>query len=241
MLLQPLSEVTFNSNAVDIDFYFCSTEELVKHIDYFQSILSNEEIERANKFRFESDRQTFVIAHGALRTILAKALNIKPIEITYTRNNFEKPLIEKPNCHFNLSHTSHYFSIAFSKHRPIGVDIEKFERNIYWRTISKKFFSEKENEIIFKAEENEQIQNFVAFWTRKEAILKVIGCGMVNELKEIDSSSDLFLLPQKPEKLLGLKPESIQYHIKSFLCENHMASIAFAQDFKINKLDLKLD
>jgi len=240
MQIIPISELTFDPCLNSVDFFYSFTSDLTKHIDYFYSILSNEEIERAKKFHFEIDRQTYIVSHGSLRFILAKKLNIKPLDIVYTKNSFEKPIIEKPNCFFNLSHTSNFFGIVYSNKFSIGVDIEKFERDINWQAISERFYSDEENEQINHSEKAEQVRTFTATWTRKEAILKAIGCGMVNDLKEINSVNEHFQLTNELVKSIGFEPEFLRLNLKTFICENHVASIAFPENFKINSQKIEL-
>ena len=240
MWLNPVSELTYESGSTSIDLYYNSTNNLIKHLDVFSKILSEEEIERANKFHFDTDRQTYIVSHGALRILLAQKLNILPNEIKYSKNAFEKPFIDIPNCFFNLSHTSNFFCVAFSNKYPIGVDVEQFERNISWQAIASKFFSDAENEVINKSEKKDHLRYFVAIWTRKEAILKAIGCGMVNDLKEINSVNNWFELTSELIESIGFDPKYKSYNLKTFILENHIASIAFPDNYKINCFEFKL-
>ena len=240
MWLNPLSELTYESGITDIDLYYNSTNNLINHLGAFSKVLSEEELDRANKFHFEKDRQTYIASHGALRILLAKKLNILPEEIIYSKNTFEKPLIEVQNCFFNLSHSSNFFCVAFSNKYPIGVDVEQFERNIHWQAIASKFFSDAENEVINNSEEKDQSRYFLAIWTRKEAILKAIGCGMVNDLQKINSVNDQFEITSELIESIEFDPIYKNYYLKTFVLESHLASIAFSENYKINSFEFKL-
>ena len=89
-----------------------------------------------------------------------------------------KPYLKDyPNLFFNLSHTDNLILIAIAN-SPVGVDVEKNERNADKEAIIKHFFSEKEQQSFFSQSENKRQLAFVKGWTRKEAILKATGEGL---------------------------------------------------------------
>src|SRR5580704_8660219 len=51
----------------------------------FAASLAPEELERANRFRFERDRDRFIAGRGLLRAILGRCLEIEParVELSY--------------------------------------------------------------------------------------------------------------------------------------------------------------
>ena len=51
-----------------------------EEVQGLQNLLAPEEISRADRFRFEKDRQRFVVVRGLLRVILGRYLNLKPKE-----------------------------------------------------------------------------------------------------------------------------------------------------------------
>src|SRR5438309_5272992 len=56
-------------------------------------VLSADELERASRFHFERDRQHFMIAHSALRIILARYLNLPPATLTFGQTEYGKPFL----------------------------------------------------------------------------------------------------------------------------------------------------
>ena len=96
------------------------------------------------------------------------------IETTPTGKPYLK---DYPSLFFNLSHTDNLILIAFSN-LPVGVDVEKNERNADKEAIIKHFFSENEQQSFFSQLEKDRQLAFVKGWTRKEAILKATGEGL---------------------------------------------------------------
>ena len=58
-----------------------------------RAILSEEEREKADRFRFETDRARFTAARGALRLILARYLHADPADLTFRYTAHGKPAL----------------------------------------------------------------------------------------------------------------------------------------------------
>ncbi len=100
-----------------------------------------------------------------------------------------KPYLKDyPNLFFNLSHTDSLILIALADF-PVGVDVERLERNADNEAILKHFFSEKEQQSYFSQPENQRQLAFFKGWTRKEAILKATGEGL-SAMKKFEVSFD---------------------------------------------------
>src|SRR5215207_2879590 len=82
----------------------------LKFNECFQSsylkLLSSDEKNRAQKFRFAKDSRNFIAARGILRSLIGKYLEINPVEITFQYSEFGKPCIANNNqLKFNISHS----------------------------------------------------------------------------------------------------------------------------------------
>ena len=154
-------------------------EARIKHL---YPLLSNEEKERSERFKFYKHRKAFIASHGFMHTVLANYIDANANEIEFSQAEFGKPsLIEiqnKDNIQFNLSHSGNMAILAVCKHHSVGIDIEFAERKVDWRGISKRFFTMNEQEQLDKLSEEEQRQAFFQVWTRKEAHMKVTGQGL---------------------------------------------------------------
>lgn len=143
------------------------------------SVLSPDELERANRFKFSIHRQRFIIARLILRCILSKYLHTPAAEIQFAYIH-KKPHIQLPkdtNLQFNLSHSVDIAVYAFTSHHDIGIDIEQIQ-DTFNAAVAKRYFSHEENLSFAKLTSEEQIVAFYRLWSRKEALIKACGKGL---------------------------------------------------------------
>src|ERR1700676_3533243 len=88
----------------NIDIWRINVSSNLKSIDNLLSVLSPDEIARANRFFHLRDKNRHIISHGAMRNILGKYLNLQPSSIEFKDGINKKPYISnKTGLHFNLS------------------------------------------------------------------------------------------------------------------------------------------
>jgi 4'-phosphopantetheinyl transferase len=164
-------------------------------------LLTPEEKNRANSYKFPKHRDAFIVSRGYLRQILSKYLQIPPqlIEFAYTAKG--KPyLVNYPQLQFNLSHSQDLIVYAITYNRPIGIDVEYLRTFPDAVTIAQRFFSAQEAQFISNCHENTQSLAFFQGWTSKEAILKATGAGIAGGLASIIVE----LNPSLPPQLLSI-------------------------------------
>src|SRR5690606_16315242 len=122
----------------------------------FLKLLSPDEKNRAQKFRFAKDSRNFIIARGILRTLISKYLEMKPAEISFQYSKFGKPGIANNTLHFNISHSQNIALFAFTKKFNVGVDIEFVNPDIEVKDIATKFFSPNETMKLLALPEKQQ-------------------------------------------------------------------------------------
>ncbi|MCF6281884.1 MAG: 4'-phosphopantetheinyl transferase superfamily protein [Candidatus Polarisedimenticolaceae bacterium] len=182
-----------------IDIWLCQAEPVKGSADYFHSILSDEERSRAERFKFALHRERFIISHGFQRSVLARYLNITPSHIQYQKGDKGKPSLlesdyDSQALTFNLSHTEDLTLLAITCGREVGIDIEHMKRKTDWLSIGQRFFTKPEQQALFSLDEEDQKAAFFQLWTRKEAYMKVLGCG----LSLAPTSFTLTVSPQPP-------------------------------------------
>ncbi|MEA5452793.1 4'-phosphopantetheinyl transferase superfamily protein [Leptolyngbya sp. CCNP1308] len=168
--------------ANEVHLWRASLEVEDTTIHQLYPLLNSAEQDRAGRFRFERDRRRFIVARANLRKILSCYLNRNAQDICFVYGPHGKPALgfeqNEGNIKFNLSHAKGWAIYAIIQHHEIGVDIEAMQPKLSWQNLVERFFSEDEKALIQQTPKSIQRQLFFQAWTRKEAVLKAIGCGL---------------------------------------------------------------
>ena len=174
----------------------------------FQSLLSVDERNRAERFHFEADRKRFIVRRGILRTLLSYYLGVEPGQIQFCYGKNGKPdladTLGKGTIHFNLSLSEGVALYAFTRDREIGVDIELIRNIPEMEPIVAQYFSAGENDVFSALPKSKRKEAFYDCWTRKEAFVKATGDGLSLPLNGFDVS----LAPGEPTRLLRIEGDS---------------------------------
>lgn len=174
------------------------------NLNYFTYLLSNDEQERAKKYRFSKDQKNFIASRGILRSLLAKYLNKPPQNIKITYGPWGKPcLAEESRLFFNVSHSKDCALYAFALDYEIGIDIEFIDRNFDLESMVLSLFSHAELNYWKELNNTKKLEFFFKFWVGIEAYLKAIGKGWLDEEHKISLNSCYVynqLLINKPSK-----------------------------------------
>lgn len=166
----------------EIHVWVGSVDVQAEHMSEWGSILSNTELERANKFLENRDRTRFVARRVLLRRLLAHYLGVAAVEIEFSQNRFGKPEIDKPlhagDVSFNLSHSGEYVVIAVGRGVDVGVDVEQVRPLENIKGLVQTFFSAPERMLYERTSMVDREQLFFEHWVCKEAALKALGCGL---------------------------------------------------------------
>jgi 4'-phosphopantetheinyl transferase len=159
--------------------------------------LCRDEMRRAHSFVFARDRDRFLAARGRLREILAGCLGADPRELIFDYGEQGKPRLAGAGAalRFNLSHSGDHAVLAVSRSAEVGVDIEcvrPIERELAART-----FSAAEVAALDALPDERWLEGFFRCWTRKEAVVKAIGTGLLSDLAAFDVS----VAPDEPRLL----------------------------------------
>lgn len=126
-------------------------------------------------------------------------------EFAYTAEG--KPYLPgRPDIHFSISHTKNAILVALSG-EPIGADIEML-RTPSEGLLEKTMSDEERRQIAASAEEGAA---FTALWTRKEAVLKLRGTGILGELHSVLEGSEEAITKVNTRK--GYAFSIAQYHL----------------------------
>jgi 4'-phosphopantetheinyl transferase len=173
-------------------------------------LLGPAEQQRADRFHFERDRHRFICARAMLKWVLSRYLTCNASAIELVTLNHGKPTLpaagNPDGIEFNLSHSGNRVAIAIASKTPVGVDIEWMERLRDWQALANIIFSEQELAELAELPESRRVRGFFNGWTRKEAYLKAIGLGLIDDLKSISVS----LNPAVPARLIQARTPSDQ-------------------------------
>ncbi len=142
-----------------------------------KKVLSPDEMERAERYRFDQHRNEFILTRAVLRIVLASYTAQSPESLSFDYSAQGKPALKNgpPDLRFNVSHTEGLAVLALVREREIGV----------------------------KLSGDELQRAFFRCWTRKEAYIKAKGEGLSIPLHAFDVS----LEEDQPAALVGTRPD----------------------------------
>ena len=210
MTQEPLP-LSFNTRPLDVELgtdqihiWYCALDQEASRCSELIQTLSLDELIRAKRFRFDRDRENFIVCRGILREILGHYLLVEPSQLQFCYGKYGKPALtdsfENTAISFNLSHSKNLAVYAFTRNREIGVDIEHVHDIPEMEQLAEQFFSAVENTVFHALPDSKKREAFFNCWTRKEAFLKAVGDGLSYPLDNFDVS----FIPGQPSGLLAV-------------------------------------
>jgi 4'-phosphopantetheinyl transferase len=195
---------------------------LLPRLGSFRPLLDTEEHARAQRFLHDTDRERFILGHGLLRELLGRYVGRLPEELVLQRGEFGKPFIKGHPVHFNLSDTKDAILVGIAR-LPIGADIETMNRKTDHERVAEHYFTLRETRSIAEAPDGKR--RFLELWTRKEAVLKACGIGLMDDLKSLDvGDADNTMAITHADFLRLAAPE---YHVHTMpVGKDHLISMA---------------
>ena len=146
-----------------------------------RSVLSEDERERASRYRAPEARERFVVTRAALREILGRYSGLAPEGLRFgypcacgradCAPSSRKPRLDlETDLRFNVSHTEGLALIAVTRGREVGVDVERVKPGIEIEPLAK--------HVLGALPEGDRLEAFYRSWTRREAHAKARGDGL---------------------------------------------------------------
>jgi len=145
-------------------------------VDSFSKIAPQEEIIKAEKFKYPARKSEWI----ATRLLMYHLLN-KVVTIEYDQNG--KPIIENQNQCISISHTKGMVAVIIAKNLA-GIDIELMNDRVL--KIENKFLSGIEQNQIPSGSKSSHL---LAYWSAKETLYKISGG------KGLDFRKNLYITP----------------------------------------------
>jgi 4'-phosphopantetheinyl transferase len=169
--------------------------------------------EQAMKYRFPEGRRECALSYLEFCRGLRLEYGIDTMP-TFSYNENGKPyLYSQPDIHFSLSHCKKAIGCYMSS-APCGLDIESIRSAK--ESLVQYCMNEEECHQIFSSP-NPDVA-FITLWTRKEAVFKLKGTGINNDIKDILS----------PKNTEGINIQTVQN-----LFNGYILSVAQHSDTKI--------
>ncbi|MBO7111969.1 MAG: 4'-phosphopantetheinyl transferase superfamily protein [Bacteroidaceae bacterium] len=155
------------------------------------SLCTNQEVERmiplvpeprrsdALKFKHTFGRFACLKSYLMLAGLLHEEFGLDEFRMEVGEHG--KPFIEgRSDIHFNISHCQKAIAVVVSD-QPVGIDVESFRK--YSDGLLDKTMNETEKTEILASATPEE--TFACYWTRKEAVFKMQGTGITDNLHHI--------------------------------------------------------
>ena len=168
-----------------------------------ERLLSDDESERARRFRFDKHRTRFIAGRSAMRLLLGECAGTDPAAIRFLYGEHGKPALPRhpgaPPVHFNFSNSDSRALLAVAADRNVGIDIESRRRDINIPGLVRHILNDTEAAEFHRLPEAVRHQALLTIWTRKEAWIKALGDGFSRPLKS-------FSVPVDPDEETGVLP-----------------------------------
>ena len=142
-------------------------------------LLSDQRRKEALRYTFELGRKLNAAAYLLLRQGLKEEYGITDAPVFEFGEKGKPFFLGNSDLHFNLSHCRTAAVCALSRH-PVGIDVEHIRP--LRESVVRYTMNDAEISRIMSAE-NPDLE-FVKLWTQKEAVLKLRGTGITDDIKE---------------------------------------------------------
>lgn len=204
----------------------------------FREILSEDEIKRADRYYFERDRNHFIAGRGFLRSLLSRYLSTSPQSLSFVYNPKGKPALVGNELAFNVSHSNGLALYAIALNPPnspplqLGIDLEYIRSISDADQLAKRFFTQREFEVISELRSPEKEAAFFRAWTAKEAYLKATSEGISGlDQVEIELGDAIAL-----QSIQGNSQVTVNWSLyELYPHSNYSAALAIkGKDFELN-------
>lgn len=165
-------------------YTFISEEKHQSLLDRYLPVFSEDIKRDILRYRRWQDAQLSLLGKVLLQYGLRTYYNISEVEIGTLPN--KKPYLKGHNLHFNISHSKDLVVCAMAEY-PLGIDIECNDPKVSYLDFTFQMTANEYQEIHHS---EDKVKAFFTCWTRKEAVIKAHGAGMMLPLDSFDVVND---------------------------------------------------
>jgi len=202
----------------------------VKECELLESTLSTEEKSRADSYRYQRDRDTYVTCRGLLRVLLGFYSGENPKDVEIMASPSGKP-ITGDAVDFSVSHSSRYVLIGFSEDGSIGVDVEHVHPLPLLSEMVARLFPPSQTGYIMGLPEEERLRLYIKAWTINESIKKAVTPQPteqvldIAELQRLCPDGEAALLESTGFRVYTFQPRT-GYYASVCMTHDHMQGYA---------------
>jgi len=148
-------------------------------------LLDGDERIQVGEFTSEPARRSYVASHAFLRRALGYHLGVHPGGLRFDRRcdhcghpRHGRPRLVGGDASFSLSHSGPRVLVAVGR-GPVGADIEDAGRSPVADGVVRRCCSPREQAWLAGLAPADRSQAFLGLWTKKEAVAKALGLGLV--------------------------------------------------------------
>jgi 4'-phosphopantetheinyl transferase len=180
------------------------------------ALLAAADLARRARLAQADDRRRSATAAAVVRAVLGTALGVDPPDLRIDRTCPEcgaahgKPrLLDAPDLHFSVTHSGSHVVLAVRAGHPVGVDLEEVGRfdPVELEELAAATLAAEERAQLASRPAGERPRAFTTWWTRKEAVLKATGQGLLVPLDELVVSA-----PEEPPRVLRRDGDPVWLH-----------------------------
>jgi 4'-phosphopantetheinyl transferase len=120
-------------------------------------------------------------------------VGLPAVNLRFATNLQGKPTLADPISlpfQFNVSHTKGMALLAVTVEHAVGIDVEQLDRTVSDHDIATRYFSPRESAYLSSLSPEHRTQEFLTYWTCKEAYLKMRGIGLTGGLARCEITLD---------------------------------------------------
>lgn len=172
--------------------WYANLDEYSEKSSILSTYLTEEEQVQAEQFVYEDEQVRYTAFHALLRSILSELFSIQPMEVHIESTEQGMPFLpEHPEYTISLSRSGSWALYGISRRGPIGVDLELLPESKDISLLVERSLSPDEKNVLESLLPEEQKTFFYRLWTRKEALVKSDGTGIICDIKDITVPSEV--------------------------------------------------